>query len=343
MASLLFLIGFILLIVSCCSSDDVSTRLVACYNKGGPLTASFDSFLSGKPPSLAIHKIWRTNSTKAGHAGTDDLTIVTAATLQRLDALKSQCKSYPGPVSAAVYIPLLVRHNLTAWRITDLSQAHRAVLSSASDLLDEAFQSSEQDSRSCHYHALMLVIEPVSDASIASLLPINALRNIALVAAATPLIAMVDVDLLLSSSLEGTLKQPSDDPLSSDSILKSSQGSNSKRPIAWILPAYETPKLLDLKDGIELVEQAVRGPKAGLGELIASGKIQSFASAFYPKGHACTDFRQWFNSTDPILVNYTVNCEPWFIISRHLCPFYDARFRGYGWNKVGLLIYQIQL
>ena len=180
------------------------------------------------------------------------------------------------------------------------------------------------------------MIESV-DLSMVSLIPINALRNMALVAASSPLIAMIDVDLMISKSLEHSLALPSPHPLGSSSILKASQGSISRPPIAWILPAYETPKLSDLREGIELVDEAVLGPKGDLGGLIASGKIQGFASVFYPKGHACTDFKRWFKSgsaVELIGAKYSVNCEPWFIIDRLKCPPYDARFRGYGWNKV---------
>jgi hypothetical protein len=274
--------------------------------------------------------MWRANTSDSGHA-TSNLTVITAATLSRLDALESQCKSYPGPISAAIYIPLITHNNSLSM---DLTQAHQADLLLASNKLAATFEGSEKDPHGCHYHALMLVTEMVTDASMAALLPINALRNIALIAASTPLVAMIDVDLLVSTSLADSLNLHSQHPLSYSIILKASQGSTLQPPVAWILPAYETSKLLDLKEGIELVEDAVRGPKAELGGLIAGGKIQSFASVFYPKGHACTDFKKWFNASDSIQATYTVNCEPWFIIHRLLCPLYDTRFRGYGWNKV---------
>lgn len=45
------------------------------------------------------------------------------------------------------------------------------------------------------------------DATVAALLPINALRNAAVVAASTPLVAMVDVDLLLARGLAQELAE----------------------------------------------------------------------------------------------------------------------------------------
>ena len=57
-----------------------------------------------------------------------------------------------------------------------------------------------QRQRGCQVTVLLLY-ELLLDATIAALLPINALRNAALSAAGSPLVAMVDVDLLLSRGL----------------------------------------------------------------------------------------------------------------------------------------------
>ena len=36
-----------------------------------------------------------------------------------------------------------------------------------------------------------------------------------------------------------------------------------------------------------------QGGKAGLAPVIASGKLQGFASVAYSKGHVCTDYNKW--------------------------------------------------
>lgn len=63
-----------------------------------------------------------------------------------------------------------------------------------------ALHSSEQSTTGCQLR-LLLLYELVDDPHIAALLPINTLRNAALLAASTPLVAMVDVDLLVSAAL----------------------------------------------------------------------------------------------------------------------------------------------
>ncbi len=48
---------------------------------------------------------------------------------------------------------------------------------------------------------LLIVYEVLQDSVMHMLIPINSLRNMALLAATTPLVSMIDVDLIVSASL----------------------------------------------------------------------------------------------------------------------------------------------
>jgi hypothetical protein len=53
-----------------------------------------------------------------------------------------------------------------------------------------------------------------------------------------------------------------------------------------------------------------------------------------PHGPNSTDYKKWFSTDQPYAIRTRTEYEPWFLIDRHLNPFYDSAFRGYGWNKV---------
>eukprot|EP00198_Chlamydomonas_reinhardtii_P005818 XP_001695154.1 predicted protein [Chlamydomonas reinhardtii] len=52
------------------------------------------------------------------------LTLFTMASLDRLPLLQAQCRSYPGPLSAAVYLPLLVQAGAGAGTEADAGAQH---------------------------------------------------------------------------------------------------------------------------------------------------------------------------------------------------------------------------
>ena len=64
-----------------------------------------------------------------------------------------------------------------------------------------------------------------------TLLPINSLRNVALLAADSPLVAMVDVDLMLDRSLSRDLMDPVGDGKAAGAM---------QAGAVMILPAFET-------------------------------------------------------------------------------------------------------
>lgn len=65
----------------------------------------------------------------------------------------------------------------------------------------------EADAGACSLN-MMLLVETVAEESMQWMLPINVLRNYAVMAARTRLVAMVDVDLLPSVGLADWMLQP---------------------------------------------------------------------------------------------------------------------------------------
>ena len=55
---------------------------------------------------------------------------------------------------------------------------------------------------------------------------------------------------------------------------------------------------------------------------------------FYPVGHRSTNYAKWFESDVPYPIKFKSGYEPYVLVSRKLMPWYDERFRGYGWDKV---------
>ena len=78
------------------------------------------------------------------------------------------------------------------------------------------------------------------------------------------------------------------------------------------------------------------GDKAQLKNLFDTRKIIQFAE-FYPVGHRSTNYKKWFTSDVPYSIKFKSGYEPYVLVSRKHMPWYDERFRGYGWDKVSTL------
>lgn len=122
------------------------------------------------------------------------LTVVTGLTATRLDQLAAQCASWSGPLSAAVYIA--VRGDGKGGVGAEGEEA----LAKAEAEVADFHKKAEAAGGGCQLDASLLY-EIVGDDTMAVLLPINVMRNYALLQARTRLVAMVDVDLLVSRSL----------------------------------------------------------------------------------------------------------------------------------------------
>lgn len=104
-----------------------------------------------------------------------------------------------------------------------------------------------------------------------------------------------------------------------------------------ILPAFESNKYNDnMGKAHALAEVAASMDKATLrSSLIQSDSICIFNLYRYRANHNCTLYNTWYEATDYYKVEVCNRAyEPWYIAHRQLNPWYDARFRGYGWNKI---------
>ncbi|EFJ47067.1 hypothetical protein VOLCADRAFT_92485 [Volvox carteri f. nagariensis] len=153
------------------------------------------------------------------------------------------CRMLPGSsVSAAVYLPLVQAQG------TFLFQRNAEVIQETQSKLQELFERIEALPDACSLR-LLLLTEYTADRALGALVPINALRNAALLAIRTPLAAMIDVDLAVSDSLRRVLAQPD--------RLEAIQHAST---VFWVLPTWEAESHLKPEDAQNTVLSAIKDP-----------------------------------------------------------------------------------
>ncbi|MEW5303856.1 MAG: hypothetical protein WDW36_006509 [Sanguina aurantia] len=182
---------------------------------------------------------------------------------------------------------------------------------------------------------IMLVYEVVDNLYTASLYPVNVLRNFARLQARTPLIGLLDVDMLLSSDLAIELQSL----VTAASV--SGKGPAADSLLLWVPPKsalvlaafkYPSDPALTLAQRDEMADNATTFSKAQLVEEYLAHAISSFRPQF--NGHTATDYPQWCSATKAYPVEYALGYEPWIIVDRIATPYHDMRFRGFGMNKI---------
>ncbi|KAL6753808.1 glycosyl-transferase for dystroglycan-domain-containing protein [Haematococcus lacustris] len=333
----------LLLIGLACSSAAVleeAQQLLSCYNRNATAESLyFRDFVNGRASKMTLHTIlWSTklvsdmtpsNNTSKPAASLHPLTIVTTANKQRLGTLEAQCNSWPGPLTAAIWVPL---ENDSGGLN---SSKNAAVLNETLMAAQSLFDRTEVSPTSCALR-LLLMTELLGERAAKWLYPINSLRNAAILASDTPMVAMVDVDLLLSNTLAKEMM-----PLGRGSGRERATSRAAELARAcragqiFVMPAFEpcSFRKYSLEAGRQVAEQSVRVGKQGLVELVRGRRMCYFQENNYRQGHNSTLFPTWYQSSWPYKVSYTPLYEPWYIVDRFLNPWYDARYRSYGWNK----------
>lgn len=314
-----------------------SQRLRECMAVKSELRPfTVQDFIDGKParlkPELEL-------STKAPAAF--GVTAVTAYSLGRIAKLHELCASWGGPLSAAVYVglrrpslPLQTEEHEEQEAETPDSEEEEYdegdllvdsdPLQTAITVVRQTFDIIEQQKGGCQL-SITLFSELLAGDDEDMLYPVNALRNAALLAAKTPLVFSVDGDMLLSSSLTTGLK---------DTVRLQQMLRVAEQKVFIVVPAFEATNLP--------ASSAAVSSKTTALELLQRREIRRFAE-HYPAGHAATNYTRWAASTSGSFpfyeTKYQDGFEGWGIISRHLAPMWDVKFRGYGYNKIAWTVH----
>lgn len=142
--------------------------------------------------------------------------------------------------------------------------------------------------------------------------PVNYLRNTALSAVNTPYVFLNDGDFIPVAGLFTYLKKAT-----SSLIEKRTQKT------LLVIPAFETAKF------------TLKFPKTKqqLLQLIRQKLVSQFCVSCAHKTHAPTDYRLWFKTRNPYIVEWAFHFEPYVVVQSSVAK-YDERFIGYGFNKV---------
>ncbi|MEW5308105.1 MAG: hypothetical protein WDW38_000090 [Sanguina aurantia] len=204
------------------------------------------------------------------------MTVTTGLSLNRLHQLKAQCITWPGALSAVVYLAIIQDEQHASLEPAiqqEISDKLGQILKEATARVEVFHREMELLEGSCILD-IMLVYEIVDDAFTASLYPSNVVRNLARLQARTPLIGLFDVDMLLSSALAlelstpaGTASQPSGSASSMEALLPPDG------KVALIVPAFDI-NAATARDHFEMAEIADRAVSFTKEEMVQAYQSQ---------------------------------------------------------------------
>ncbi|KAL4435056.1 hypothetical protein ABPG77_003881 [Micractinium sp. CCAP 211/92] len=255
-----------------------------------------------------------------------NVTLVSQLSLDRLDKLENQCRAWPLPLAAAVYVPS--QYGLLLGRPPGEPPV---LLSTVVEQLSQ-FYARMQRKGLCHLQLALYKEDLGGDSlALAHMYPFNAMRNRVLQMAVTQAVLIADVDLLVGGAEE----------------LGTPEGWAAMRP--WlkggagvVLPAFETP--YDVTGHLRLPHpeavgraaafQAVSGGKAGAVQGFRNGSLLIVKAKEEPRASSAAHYEKWIAAEDFYAVPFVGNYEPYVIVNRTLLPWYDEQYRGHAFDKV---------
>lgn len=254
------------------------------------------------------------------------VTLVSQLSLDRLDKLENQCRAWPLPLAAAVYVP-----SQYGFLLGRPPGQPPLLLTSVVERLGRFHALMQREGR-CHLQLALYREDLGGDGvALAHMYPFNAMRNRVLQLATTQAVLIADVDLLVGAAEE----------------LGTPKGWAAMRPwleagAAVVLPAFETP--FDVTGHVKLPHpeavgraaafRAVSGGKAGAVESFRNGSLLVVKAKEEPRASSAAQYEKWAAADDFYAIPFEGNYEPYVIVNRTLLPWYDEQYRAHAFDKV---------
>ncbi|XP_072173971.1 uncharacterized protein [Diadema setosum] len=231
----------------------------------------------------------------------NDVTLITHASLDRIDGVLRMLSSWEAPCSISLYLPIKAdeREEDIEWKKLYVFKKMR-ILQTRTDI------------------DLTLVYSNTMD----DVYPINYMRNVAISHSKTKYILLLDADFLPSPTLHNHFLQVIEQ-------WPTAQGDGEMKT-AFVVPAF------DYIDDQE-AHASLPATKAELIQLMKQDPPTVSIFRFYesPLSHGPTNYAQWYTASEPYhTVYYEDKYEPYLILQKSEMPMYDERFTGYGMNKI---------
>ena len=226
----------------------------------------------------------------------EQVTVVTQASMDRLPKLAAQALSmHSTPLSVAIYVPYSAVPLSTTTSEQDaqtLAKAHEQ------EALDEIgrFHHELAAKGARRVTISLLFANAPTEREYDNMYPINNLRNLALDAAKTRFVFLVDVDFVPCQLLGAICSAPTGS--SADEVEARQAYSKCvemcEQGAMLVVPAFE----------LQFCVEEMPKTQADLMVLWKKQRAEGFHISNFPKGHAPTDFERWFEAEAPYGVEY---------------------------------------
>ncbi|XP_065174464.1 uncharacterized protein LOC135804507 isoform X1 [Sycon ciliatum] len=265
------------------------------------------SFIPAKSQETELRQ-W-TLYTPVTQVSPETVTLVTQASLDRIDVVQRTMQHWHGPVSLVLYVP-----NTSTLSEPDLEWKKIYVKKKLQSIAI----------------ITMCSVRIVFGQSAGEEYPINELRNIAIRHSPTETIFLLDADFVPSPNFNRTFWASVSSWFNS-SEYKSSLVQNRLDKTAFVVPAFEfdTPPREDVSVPMSKQELVKLVQEPG-------SNFEPFKYHNAPLSHKPVDYPVWYMASEPYTITtYQDKFEPYLVLRKtQAMPAYDESFRSYGMNKV---------